>query len=195
MRPRLLPRPPRLPDLRGLWRRPASLTFEQFVYELALLGLKGAHFGAERYAGALARRLGAPIQIDTIADYVGLRPDSLEAKSIGRELAASGHMGLTKLLADGAGYSFRIVYLDDLDWWLREHTLFHELGHVAAGHFRDFPLAPERGSGPVPYLADRPPARGHGPRESEANLRANYAMLAGSLGELSLRKESLNILS
>lgn len=184
-----------VPNLYRPWRNPVAPTFEDFVSELALLGLKGVHFTAERYAEALAGYLGLPVQVGTITDYVSLNSASLEARALRRELATTGHMGATKLIEGDAGFSFRVVYLDDLNWWLKEHTLFHELAHVAAGHFRDVPSAPRRKRRHVPKLADRPPVQGHELQEREADLRANYALLAGSLGELSLRKGSLTRLA
>ncbi len=177
------------------WHDPGLPTFEQFVHELALLGLKGAHLTAENYAAALARYLHTPIRIDTITNHVSLNPVSLEARSLRRELADKGHMGATKLLAADGELSYLILYLDDLDWWLREHTLFHELGHIAAGHFREMDSMPSGTRSLVPKLADQPPVKDPDLWEVEADLRANYSLLAGSLGELSLRKRSFTSLS
>lgn len=177
-------------------RNLARLTFEQFVYELALLGLKDVHFSAEDYARALARFMRTPVRLQTLTGYVNLGPDSLEARAVRRDLAASGHMGLTKMTYDDEGnVSYDILYLDDLDWWLREHTLFHELGHVAAGQHRAVPSVPSKVRPRVPRLTERAPARDDRAREDEADLRANYSLLAGSLGELSTRKRSLSLLS
>ncbi len=177
------------------WRDPVAPTFEQFVHELALLGLEGAYLTAESYAAALAKYLRTPIRIETITNHVSLNPASLEARSLRRELAVTGHMGATKLLTREGELSYLILYLDDLDWWLREHTLFHELGHIAAGHFREMPSVPARTRRLVSRLADRPPVKDPDLREDEADLRANYALLASSLGELSLRKQSFTSLS
>lgn len=191
MTPRLSPR-----RLLRPWRSPAGLTFEQFVYELALLGLKGVHFSAEDYARALARFMRTPVRLQTLTGYVSLDPDSLEARAVRRHLAASGHMGLTMMTYDDAGnVAYVVLYLDDLDWWLREHTLFHELGHVAAGHYRAVPSVPSIVRPRVPRLAERATTTDHRAREDEADLRANYSLLAGSLGELSTRKRSLTLLS
>ncbi len=186
---------PLLPGLLRSSGDKVTLTFEQFVHELALLGLKGTHFTAGGYAEALARYLRTPIQIDTITNHVSLNPATLEARALRRELAATGHMGATRLLVEDNGLAYLVLYLDDLDWWLREHTLFHELGHIAAGHFREMSSESTRTRRLLPKLADLPPVRDHGLREAEADLRANYALLAGSLGELSLRKRSLTSLS
>ena len=188
----------RLPLSRFLrwWRNPVGLSFEQFVYELALLRLKGTHFSAEDYARALAKFLGTPIRLQTLTDHVSLDPDSLEARAVRRDLAISGHMGQTKMMHDDAGnVSYLILYLDDLHWWLREHTLFHELGHVAAGHYRAVPSVPTKVQTRVPRVAERAPVADHCLQEDEADLRANYSLLAGSLGELSTRKRSLSLLS
>ncbi|MDP9474277.1 MAG: hypothetical protein M3R38_00985 [Actinomycetota bacterium] len=179
------------------WCNPVDLTFDQFVYELALLRLKGTHFTAADYAHALAKRLGTPVRLQTLTSYVSLAPDSLEARAVRRDLAISGHMGVTVMTHDeGAGtVSYLILYLDDLDWWLREHTLFHELGHVAAGHHRAMPSVPRNVRPLVSRIAERPPVSDLRLQEDEADLRANYSLLAGSLGELSTRKRSLALLS
>ena len=178
------------------WRNPVELTFDQFVYELALLRLKDTHFSAEDYARALARFMGKTVRLQTLTSYVSLDPHSLEARAVRRDLAISGHMGLTTMTHDDAGgVSYVIVYLDGLDWWLREHTLFHELGHVAAGHYRAVPSVPAKVRPRIPRLAERPPVLDRRMQEHEADLRANYSLLASSLGELSTRKRSLTVLS
>ncbi len=60
-------------------------------------------------------------------------------------------------------------------------TAYHELAHLAAGHYSPDPAeAPNWQS--TRYLSSRAPPADTRQREQEANLRARYALLAGSLG-------------
>ena len=73
-----------------------------------------------------------------------------------RRLVEEGLMGTTKYFGDQDSPWLLVMVADDLDGFLYEHTAFHELGHIAAGHF---PPAgcPERSWSGTPSCAKRRP--------------------------------------
>jgi hypothetical protein len=165
------------------------IPYEEYVRELALLGLKGTPFTGDAYSEALANKLDVRIRI--------LRPTNvaLERRQLGRTTRHpdSGDVTVEIPVRLGRG-------------WLYNYTLLHELGHVAAGHP---PLPPDLDEAtladlepPDERLARKAPLTSGLPKgalgdlyEAEAELRAQHGMLAGSLGELALGTERLNQVS
>ena len=176
-----MPMTPSLYPFAGLKRwfdHPRLPTYEDFLAELALLGLRGRPFATGRYARALGYHLGCQVRMRRVSEVAGLTEPELCI--LKRRLIEEGLMGTTRCFGGHDPPRFLVVVADDLDGFLYEHTVFHELGHIAAGHF------PARGLSRVKPVSD--PVL----REEEADLRARYAMLAGSTAELSLQKDSLN---
>lgn len=166
------------------------LTAEQFQEELAVLGLSGKEFGPEEYAEALGTYLGISIAVHIIPD--------LQYPELSRRLASSGRIGELRY-SEELGIAV-IMVPGSLPSLVSILTVLHELGHLAAG---DLLIKPNRGlhvaTPESPREREFPTvridrrkrlARGF-PfanvhlRESEANLRASYALTAGCLGSLS----------
>lgn len=160
------------------------LTPEQFQSELAVLGLSGKEFGSEDYASALGRHLRLSITVRVIPD--ASYPD------LSRRLALSGR--LAELCFCESSLEAVILVPGSLPPSVSALTVFHELGHLAAGDHLVRPdevpagghgrvlspgIAPTRPDG---RLARRPPFADERLREKEADLRACYALLAGCLG-------------
>ena len=151
------------------------LPLDIYARELSLLKLAGTKFTAEVYAELLEKHL--HIDIDIERSSPGNLPE--------------GQLGSTRYDVEGARVHIKVARR--LGWWMYQYTLFHELGHVAAGH----PL-PSRG--PDGYIVSfkKPPVRLASRRpvdanlsfetrlaiyEEEAELRARYGMLTGQLGK------------
>lgn len=154
------------------------LTQEEFQEELVVLGLSGKEFGPEEYARELGLQLGIGVIVQVLPD--------VNYPELARRLARSGRLAETHYSPD---HACAVVMLpSSLPPMLRAMTAYHELGHLAAG---DHLLAAEHGTragSAAPSgkrLARRPPLPQERLREEEADLRASYAMLAGSLGAAS----------
>lgn len=194
------------------WRlRPKTPSFEEFLAELGTLGLKGVEFDAHAYARALELHLAYAIDVGEAGDLTG-RGDPGHRILLSR-MRQAGAMGVTQYFPHADPPRFLILTADGLNPWLYQHTVFHELAHVAAGHpFRHRPapmatrLPNDRlvGGGPsedgcqdsvrfpTRRLARRRPYLDENLCEEEADLRAEYAILAGNLGWISLQKDNLN---
>lgn len=151
------------------------LTPAAFHEELAVLGLSCRPYGSEDYAQALATHLGLEILIDVFKDEV----DPLLA----RELARSGKLAETSYAFDPP--SAVVLIPGSLPPLSRTLALYHELGHLAAG---DPTEVVEGGRKTGPWrtpprrLAAAAPFAAEEHREREADLRAEYAALAATLG-------------
>lgn len=163
------------------------LTPEEFQEELIVLGLSGKKFTMEDYAAALADFLRITVTIHVIPDT--------EYPELTRHLALSGRLGEIRY-SDELGLA-AVFVPESLPTLVSDLTVFHELGHLAAGDLLISPRA-EGPTGPD----ERPSARGfptaqvtqgkrlarglpfaaESNREHEANLRASYAFIAGCLG-------------
>lgn len=172
---------------RPLASRPL-LTPEQFQEELAVLGLSGTKFGPEEYLEALSEYLGVSVSINVIPD--DRRPE------LSQRLALSGRLGEVRYSEE---LSVAAIFLPgSLPPLVSDLTIFHELGHLAAGDLlisggsgADGPAGERSGAGegvvaevlPGKRLARALPFATEELREHEANLRASYALVAGCLGE------------
>ena len=164
------------------------ITPEHFQEELIVLGLSGRTFGPGDYGSALSDFLGISISVHVIPD--------LEHPELARQLALSGRLGEIR-------YSDKlrlatILVPESLPPLIFDLTVFHELGHLAAGDLliaqapdnttdtddksrtEGFPTLPARQGKRV---ARGLPFAAEAIREHEANLRAAYAFFAGRLGE------------
>jgi hypothetical protein len=164
-------------------------TFSAFLEELEVLGLKGKSFGPSEYAHALAAYLGIQIGIEFV--------DDAEDPRSARGFVSAGHTAC--LWYDQRLEAVRIFVLGSLPPLEMTAAVYHELGHLAAGH----PLACYGPDGTASgrrtvlskKLARRVPAAKTITMEREARLRENYAMTAGALGPLCLEGEFLRQLS
>ncbi len=151
------------------------LSPEEFQGELALLGLSGREFVPREYAEILGEKLGIEITICVLPDdhYPELTLKMARAGKVA-ELSYSEDL-----------LSATILVPSSLPSIVRTLSVYHELGHVAAGH----PLEVWEGGtrtnqleGVPRRLARRPPVEDRALCEQEADLRAVYSLLAGSLG-------------
>ena len=99
------------------------LTPEEFQTELAILGLSGKEFQPTDYAEALEEYLGLSIAINVIPDA--------HYPEITRMLAQRGRMAQLRYREDPPGAA--IFVLSSLPPIVRTLSLYHELGHLAAG--------------------------------------------------------------
>lgn len=164
-------------------------TFSAFLEELEMLGLKGRCFGPSEYAHTLAAYLGIQIEIEIVDDAKDPR--------LARGFVEAGHTAC--LWYEERSGAARIFVLGSLPPLEMTAAVYHELGHLAAGH----PLAcygPDgTASGRKKVLSGRLARRAPAARpitiEREARLREDYAMTAGALGPLCLEDETLGQLS
>lgn len=164
------------------------ITPEEFQEELIILGLSGKTFVPQDYVSALSCFLGISISVHVIPD--------VDHPELARQLALSGRLGEVRYSDDLRLAA--ILVPESLPHLVFDLTVFHELGHLAAGDLL-VPQRPDEGAAPV-WEADaarlptvrvrreRRIARGmpfaaEAAREHEANLRASYAFTAGCLGE------------
>lgn len=180
------------------------LPYEEHVRELAVVGLIGQAYTAHRYAEVLQTFLGIHIKIRKVPVIVRNPAKSYTAEKRGAALAS--------LEFDEATHTATLWVLDDLDWWLEQYVVFHELAHLAAGHpfaersadngeIRSFmavkkkqlarksPLAVKNGAEELPE--ELRSIRPEKVREAEAELRAQYNMITGLLGVRSLEFDRL----
>jgi hypothetical protein len=166
------------------------LSAEQFQEELALLGLSGKEYDPGDYAEALGAYLGISIVVHVIPD--------LQYPELSHRLASSGRMGEIRYSKE-LGIAV-IIVPGSLPSLVSVLTVFHELGHLAAGDLLVEPSRgldnttsenPETGAFATVRIEEgRRLARGfpfahENLREREVNLRASYALTAGCLGSLS----------
>lgn len=163
------------------------ITPENFQEELIVLGLSGRKFGTEDYVSALSDFLDISISVHVIPDA--------SYPELARRLALSGRLGEIRY-SDELGLA-TVFVPESLPPLVSDLTVFHELGHLAAGD-----LLAVQGSGEANALdrelsigkfstasvrQGKRLARGlpfavETAREQEANLRASYAFIAGCLG-------------
>lgn len=164
------------------------LTPEEFQEELVVLGLSGKKFMMEDYAAALADFLRISVTVHVIPDT--------ECPELTRRLALSGRLGEIRY-SDELGLA-AIFVPESLPTLVSDLTVFHELGHLAAGDLSITPTVegagvpderPSAGGFPTAQvsqgkrLARGLPFAAESNREHEANLRASYAFIAGCLGD------------
>ncbi len=174
-----------MPCLKGALRRLSGSRFgagspdanacavspEEFQNELVTLGLSGKPFTPANYAAALEAYTGLNIRFRSLSDQ--------DWPQFSRSLARSGTMAELIYSSDPPGVT--ILLPSSLPPLLFNLTAYHELAHLAAGHH--FPDATEATRWrPARSLSIRVPPTDPCRREQEANLRARYALLAGSLG-------------
>ena len=154
---------------------PELLSPEEFQAELALLGLSGREFGPREYADILGEKLEMQITICVLPDE--------HYPELTHKMARAGKVAELSYSEDFLGAV--ILVPSSLPPIVRTLSVYHELGHVAAGHPVEvweggaktgrFERGPRR-------LARRPPVADRRLCEQEADLRAVYSLLAGSLG-------------
>ena len=159
------------------------LTQEQFQEELVVLGLSDRIFGPHEYACALGERLSLTVSIDIVPDTAHpLLSRELAHKGVTGEILYRADLARAHVMVPGSLPPLALVF-----------TLFHELGHLAAG---DLFVDPHDASTPSEQLQGFPtasvsvgsrlaqslPFARAEHREHEADLRAGYALVAGCLG-------------
>ncbi len=174
------------PD-RTRWAR-SFITPEEFQEELIVLGLSDRKFGPEEYVSALSAFLEISVSVHIIRDA--------HHPELARRLALSGRMGEVRYSNDLRLAA--VLVPESLPPLVFDLTVFHELGHLAAGdlltqHIPEGATAPDKDlpAGLLPTtpvhqgkrLARGLPFATESDREHEANLRASYAFVAGCLGE------------
>ena len=158
----------------------SPLSPEEFQQELVILGLSGKTFTPKAYAAALGTYLDLIINLHVFPDRHYPR--------LSRQIARSGNMA--ELIYSSDPLAVTILLPNTLPPLLLNLAAYHELGHLAAGHHLSQPSdvpsgGPESGGYPrlaTRTLARRAPVLDKEQRELEADLRAHYALLAGSLG-------------
>lgn len=164
------------------------ITPEEFQEELIVLGLSGRKFGPEDYVAALSAFLEISVSVHVIRDA--------HHPELTRRLALSGRLGEVRYSNDLRLAA--ILVPESLPPLVFDLTVFHELGHLAAGDLLAL-QEPEETTAfgkdlsagllpTTPVRQGRKLARGlpfatESDREHEANLRASYAFVAGCLGE------------
>lgn len=164
------------------------VTPEEFQEELIVLGLSGRKFGPEEYASALSAFLEISISVHVIRDA--------HHPELARRLALSGRLGEVRYSDDLRLAA--VLVPESLPPLVFDLTVFHELGHLAAGDLLTLQRSEETpalgenlpaGLLPtIPVRQGKKVARGlpfaaESAREHEANLRASYAFVAWCLGE------------
>ena len=158
-------------DTDGRGTNPPALSPEEFQNELVALGLSGKYFTPATYAAALEAYTGLKIRFGCLRDE--------QWPQFSRDLAHSGRVAELIYCGDPPGVT--ILLPGSLPPLLFNLTAYHELGHIAAGHHSLGPTEAPRCI-PAPSLSGRVPPTGEDRKEHEADLRARYALLAGSLG-------------
>lgn len=171
------------------------LPFEEYVRELAMLGLHDRTHTTDQYAAALEDRLRYRIKISILsnAEFAKESEDpAYSSEALGRLIFIPRTRDVSVEVPAG------------LSPWLHQFTIAHELGHLAAAHpprkngDRDEPADRDGTSSPRPRLARKPPlTSGLSPRvledlyEAETDLRAQYAIFTASLGPVAVRTSKL----
>jgi hypothetical protein len=167
------------------------LPFEEYVLELTLLGLRGRKHSPDEYAAALGTR---------VRKRVGISVLSNAEFFLGADDAVDVDGSFGRLVFAAEGDEARIEVPAGLSPWLHQFTVGHELGHLAAGHPpRTTAGAQSRAEPPLHRLARRPPLVSGLPPdalddlyEAEADLRAQYAIITGSLGPVAAQTSRLS---
>lgn len=141
------------------------ITPEEFELELVELGLSGNFFGPADYAERLGHRLELQIATELMND--------IHHPAFRRRLALSGRLAETHYFEDRQ--TALILLPASLGPMLLALSALHELSHLAAG---DHLI----GGKPGKRLARSEPLSSEDLREKAADLRAYYALLAGTLG-------------
>lgn len=164
------------------------ITPEEFQEELIVLGLSGRKFGPDDYVAALSSFLEISVSVHVIRDA--------HHPGLARRLALSGRLGEVRYSDDLRLAA--VLVPESLPPLVFDLTVFHELGHLAAGDLLTLQGSEETtavgenlSDGLLPTMPVRHGKRlAHGlpfatesDREHEANLRASYAFVAGCLGE------------
>jgi len=134
---------------------------EEVELELAELGLSGKRFGPREYAEALDKRLGTKIMFRFV--------DPLDDPAALRHLAFEGALASVRHL--GRGNAVLVSLPASLPHFVLTLAALHELAQVAAGDVVE-----------GKRLARRAPREEGVAREEDADARARYLYLAGSLG-------------
>src|SRR5215211_1073705 len=150
---------------------PSPVSPEEFQDELVTLGLSGKLFTPATYAAALEAYTGLRIRFRSLCDQ--------QWPQFSRGLARSGTMAELIYSSDPPGVT--ILLPGSLPPLLFNLTAYHELAHLAAGHYSPDPTVVPSCQ-PARSLSTRVPPMDQARKEQEANLRARYALLAGSLG-------------
>lgn len=173
--------------------------YNDFVKEIIKLQLRGVRFDHSIYAQALSEHIKATIDITSVSALADVGPWA--RRYIGKHVYDQGFLGETVYFGSFRGSErpyFLVVVADDLPWNLRRHTIFHELGHIAAGHrfveagrsaASEHTVARQPA---VRRLAARRPFSHHAVVEEEAEVRARYSILLADAGPIALEKDSLN---
>ena len=156
------------------------LSPEEFQHELAVLGLSGKTFTPTTYAAKLGCHLNLTIRLHVLADQ--------HYPQFSRQLARSGT--ISELIYSDDAMTATILLPSTLPSLLLTLTAYHELGHLAAGHHLHGSVGDAATSStrrphyrwPAKCLARRSPTSNKIYQEHEEDLRASYALLAGSLG-------------
>jgi hypothetical protein len=155
----------------GVDINPSWLSPEEFQNELVALGLSGKFFTPATYAAALEAHTDLKIRFGCLRDE--------QWPQFSRGLARSGTMAELIYCSDPPAVT--ILLPGSLPPLLFNLTAYHELGHIAAGHHSLGPTEAPRCK-PKQHLSRRIPIMDQEQEEHEADLRARYALLAGSLG-------------
>lgn len=147
---------------------------EEFQEELVVLGLSGKKFSPEDYAEALEQHLGVKISLCVFSDED--HPELKQALVRSGKVAECCYSREQKAAA--------VLVPASLPLLARTLALYHELGHLAAGDLT-IKLSENSPEALALRLACKPPLSDEELREREAGLRAQYALLAGSLGAAS----------
>lgn len=171
-------------------RSTAQLSYNEFAAELVVLGLAGVTFGPDEYAQALARYIGARIDVVDLND--------LDYPLLRRALVSLGISG--GLFYEPDARRIWIIVPSSLGERERTKLIYHELAHLAAGHpmRQEHVLRadPRPARQPEPLwepdfrrLSQRLPPEEPALSEAEADLRARYALRAGSYGPAIYERE------
>lgn len=170
------------------------MPYEEHIRELATLKLLNSSYTVADYASALERELRIKIEIRTFSE---VKPGQ----------------GIASLEYDEYSATATIWVPNRLSWWLAQYAMFHELGHLAAGHsFIRVDMETKEKSGryaPVKRRLARkaPPSYEDLPNaltknlsredmgdvyEAECEVRAQHNMLTAQLGGRALELDGLN---
>ena len=169
--------------------------FEDYVGELAKLGLHGRTHDSDEYAAVLGVLIHRRIIIAILSNAEFAR---------GSEGPTGSGRPLGRLIFVPGSDAVSVEVPTGLSPWLHQFTVAHELGHLAAAHpprtVSERGTLLERDGGELSHyrLARRPPLTSGLPDrvladlyEAEADLRAQYAMVTASLGPVALRTSKL----
>lgn len=177
---------------------PSKLTLEDFLLELADLGLLGERFGPEEYRAELEKDLGIEILVEELPD---LRQGGLVS-----EVISEGN--LAELVYGEETLQAVIIIRESLryrPWPTYDLVLYHELSHLAAGHhlrakrarsykgspFRRLNFWSARRTPAVPQDLEEFEELKEKVFEPEARKRAKWLVLAGTCPDV-LEADKLN---